>query len=62
MGASDSALPPSGGTLRRLIAVSAEGVASGAPLMVGSRLLQGWLAASGVPLTLIGLIPLAELP
>jgi PAT family beta-lactamase induction signal transducer AmpG len=30
--------------------------------MVGSRLLQGWLTASGVPLALIGLIPLAELP
>ena len=50
------------GTLRRLVAVTAEGVASGAPLMVGSRLLQGWLTASGVPLALIGLIPLAELP
>ena len=49
-------------TVRRLVAVTAEGVASGAPLMVGSRLLQGWLTASGVPLTLIGLIPLAELP
>ncbi len=42
--------------------VSAQGVASGTPLMVGSRLLQGWLTASGVPLALIGLIPLAELP
>jgi PAT family beta-lactamase induction signal transducer AmpG len=31
-------------------------------LLVGSRLLQGWLTASGIPLTLIGLIPLAELP
>ncbi|NDG75106.1 MAG: MFS transporter [Synechococcaceae bacterium WB8_1B_136] len=50
------------GTVRRLVAVSAEGVASGTPLMVGSKLLQGWLAASGVPLALIGLIPLAELP
>jgi PAT family beta-lactamase induction signal transducer AmpG len=30
--------------------------------MVGSKLLQGWLTASGVPLALIGLIPLAELP
>ncbi|MEA5423514.1 MULTISPECIES: AmpG family muropeptide MFS transporter [unclassified Synechococcus] len=50
------------GTVRRLVAVSAEGVASGAPLMVGSKLLQGWLTASGVPLALIGLIPLAELP
>jgi PAT family beta-lactamase induction signal transducer AmpG len=50
------------GTWRRLTAVTAEGVASGAPLMVGSKLLQGWLTASGVPLALIGLIPLAELP
>ncbi|MCP9790240.1 MFS transporter [Vulcanococcus limneticus Candia 3F8] len=50
------------GTTRRLVAVTAEGVASGAPLMVGSKLLQGWLTASGVPLALIGLIPLAELP
>jgi len=59
--------PPAGqgsrrGTARRLVAVTAEGVASGTPLMVGSKLLQGWLAASGVPLALIGLIPLAELP
>jgi len=53
-----AALPP----WRRLVAVGAEGVASGTPLMVGSKLLQGWLAASGVPLALIGLIPLAELP
>jgi len=49
-------------TARRLVAVTAEGVASGTPLMVGSKLLQGWLTASGVPLALIGLIPLAELP
>jgi PAT family beta-lactamase induction signal transducer AmpG len=50
------------GTARRLIAVTAQGVASGTPLMVGSKLLQGWLTASGIPLALIGLIPLAELP
>ena len=62
MAASDSRPSRPSGTLRRLVAVSAEGVASGAPLMVGSRLLQGWLTASGVPLALIGLIPLAELP
>ncbi|WP_235299939.1 MFS transporter [Synechococcus sp. GFB01] len=60
-------IPPSlrrrsSGAVRRLVAVTAEGVASGTPLMVGSRLLQGWLTASGVPLALIGLIPLAELP
>ena len=50
------------GTWRRLTAVTAEGVASGAPLMVGSKLLQGWPPASGVPLAPIGAIPLAELP
>jgi PAT family beta-lactamase induction signal transducer AmpG len=44
------------------VAVAAQGVASGTPYMVGSRLLQGWLSASQVPLALIGLIPLAELP
>lgn len=53
---------PPGPSWRRLLAVGAEGVASGTPLMVGSKLLQGWLTASGVPLALIGLIPLAELP
>jgi PAT family beta-lactamase induction signal transducer AmpG len=57
-------MPPraAGGATQRLVAVAAEGVASGTPLMVGSKLLQGWLTASGVPLALIGLIPLAELP
>ncbi|MEI6031858.1 MAG: MFS transporter [Synechococcaceae cyanobacterium ELA739] len=47
---------------RRLLAVGAEGVASGTPYMVGSKLLQGWLTASGIPLGLIGLLSLAELP
>ena len=46
----------------RLLTVGAEGVASGVPLMVGSKLLQGWLTASQVPLTLIGLLSVAELP
>ncbi len=46
----------------RLMTVGAEGVASGVPLMVGSKLLQGWLTASQVPLGLIGLLGLAELP
>ncbi len=50
------------GSWRRLVAVGAQGVASGTPYMVGSRLLQGWLAASNVPLSLIGLLGLAELP
>lgn len=52
----------SSGATRRLVAVGAEGVASGIPYMVGSRLLQGWLTASAVPLGLIGLLGLAELP
>ena len=55
-------MPRPTGSWRRLVAVSAEGVASGAPYMVGSKLLQGWLAASQIPLPLIGLLPLAELP
>jgi len=44
------------------MAVGAEGVASGTPYMVGSKLLQGWLTASGIPLGMIGLLSLAELP
>ena len=47
---------------QRLVAVAAEGVASGTPYMVGTKLLQGWLTATGVPLSLIGLLSLAELP
>jgi PAT family beta-lactamase induction signal transducer AmpG len=50
------------GTARRLLAVAAEGVASGTPYMVGTKLLQGWLTATGVPLGLIGLLAYAELP
>jgi PAT family beta-lactamase induction signal transducer AmpG len=49
-------------TWRRLTAVTAVGVASGTPYMVGTKLLQGWLTASGVPLGLIGLLAYAELP
>jgi PAT family beta-lactamase induction signal transducer AmpG len=49
-------------TWRRLEAVTALGVASGTPYMVGTKLLQGWLTASGVPLGLIGLLAYAELP
>lgn len=52
----------SSGTWRRLTAVSAQGVASGTPYMVGTRLLQGWLTASGVPVGMIGLLAYAELP
>jgi PAT family beta-lactamase induction signal transducer AmpG len=54
--------PPPLPTWRRLTAVAAAGVASGAPYMVGTKLLQGWLTASGVPLGLIGLLAYAELP
>jgi len=46
----------------RQVAVAAQGVASGAPYMVATKLLQGWLTACGVPLSLIGLLGLAELP
>ena len=59
--APSTAAPPSS-PWRRLVAVGAEGVASGTPYMVGSKLLQGWLTASGVPLGLIGLLAYAELP
>ena len=43
------------GRWQRILAVGAEGVASGTPYMVGSKLLQGWLTANGIPLGLIGL-------
>jgi PAT family beta-lactamase induction signal transducer AmpG len=36
-------------SIRRLAMVAAQGVTSGTPMMVGSRLLQGWLTASGIP-------------
>jgi PAT family beta-lactamase induction signal transducer AmpG len=56
-------LPTPGNERQRLVAVAAEGLASGAPLNMGGKLLQGWLASSGVPLELIGVIPqLAGLP
>ncbi len=56
-------LPAPGNERQRLVAVAAEGLASGAPLNMGGKLLQGWLASSGVPLELIGVIPqLAGLP
>jgi len=53
---------PSAPPWRRLLAVGAQGVASGTPYMVGTKLLQGWLTASGVPVGLIGLLAYAELP
>jgi PAT family beta-lactamase induction signal transducer AmpG len=53
---------PPASSWRRLLAVGAQGVASGTPYMVGTKLLQGWLTASGVPLGLIGLLAYAELP
>ena len=52
----------SAAALHRLVTVGAEGVASGTPYMVGSKLLQGWLTATGVPISMIGLLSLAELP
>ena len=55
-------LPAAGSPRSRLVAIAAEGVASGAPYMVGTKLLQGWLTASGVPLGVIGLLGLSELP
>ena len=36
-----------GNERQRLVAVAAEGLASGAPLNMGGKLLQGWLASSG---------------
>jgi PAT family beta-lactamase induction signal transducer AmpG len=61
---SPTAAPAPGGVpaWRRLTAVASQGVASGTPYMVGTKLLQGWLTASGVPLGLIGLLAYAELP
>ena len=55
-------MPASSSTWRRITAVAAQGVASGTPYMVGTKLLQGWLTATGVPLGLIGLLAYAELP
>ncbi|MCP9809970.1 MFS transporter [Cyanobium sp. HWJ4-Hawea] len=49
-------------TWRRITAVAAEGVASGTPYVVGTKLLQGWLTATGIPLGLIGMLAYAELP
>ncbi|MEB3335152.1 MAG: MFS transporter, partial [Cyanobacteriota bacterium] len=54
--------PPPASPWRRLLAVGAEGAASGIPYMVGTKLLQGWLTASGVSVGLIGLLAYAELP
>ena len=57
--------PPSPGCpgrVRRLGAVSAEGLASGAPNAGLGEILPIWLARHGVPVELIGLLPLAGLP
>lgn len=63
MGPSNTPAIAPGTARQRLVAVAAEGVASGSPLNIGSKLLQGWLSASGVSLELIGVIPqLAALP
>ncbi len=50
------------GAWRRILAVGVEGFASGLPLMSISNLLQGWLTASGVPVAMVGLLGLTELP
>ena len=50
------------GSWRRLGAVSAEGFASGAPNSGLGEVLPIWLATHGVPVGLIGLLPLAGLP
>jgi len=50
------------GSWRRLGAVSAEGFASGAPNSGLGEVLPIWLATHGVPVELIGLLPLAGLP
>ncbi|MEY4431160.1 MAG: hypothetical protein RLZZ533_1096, partial [Cyanobacteriota bacterium] len=47
---------------RRLGAISAEGFASGAPNTGLGEVLPIWLATHGVPVELIGLLPLAGLP
>ena len=52
--------PP--GRWRRLGAISAEGFASGAPNTGLGEVLPIWLATHGVPVELIGLLPLAGLP
>ena len=61
-GSTDQAAARGVPSWRRLTAVAAQGVASGTPYMVVSKLLQGWLTATGVPLGLIGLLAYAELP
>ena len=60
-------LPPQGTRglarlVRRLGAVSAEGFASGAPNSGLGEILPIWLATQGVPVEMIGLLPLAGLP
>ena len=54
--------PPERDSWRRVLAVGIEGFASGLPLMSISMLLQGWLTASGVPVAMVGLLGLSELP
>lgn len=66
MSVSTGERPPSealqAGAWRRILAVGVEGFASGLPLMSISTLLQGWLTASGVPVAMVGLLGLTELP
>ncbi len=49
-------------SLERTIFVSIEGFASGLPLMAITKLIQGWLAAIGIPIGIIGILGLLELP
>ncbi|HGY5540394.1 MAG TPA: MFS transporter, partial [Prochlorococcus sp.] len=52
----------SSGAWRRTLTVGLEGFASGLPLMSISSLLQGWLTSSGIPVGMVGLLGLSELP
>ena len=49
-------------SLERTVFVSIEGFASGLPFMAITKLLQGWLAAIEIPIGIIGMLGLLELP
>ncbi len=57
-----SKFPPKTGQAVRTLTVGVEGFASGLPLMTVSKLLQGWLTALGIPIEMVGLLGLIELP
>ena len=50
------------GAWRRSFSVGVEGFASGLPLMSISSLMQGWLTATGIPVAMVGLLGVIELP